>query len=141
MLIYGTGGYSNARAKVSYTDSYTNSGGIAPPNCGTAPNVCFNSGPEGPVITNASQSKNMSGWNVGGGVEQKFGKRFSIGFEYRHTDLRSKIFSPTNGTITNTGPETRGDNGGTGLLGNVSSGPTRISLKSDSFGVRFNFHF
>ncbi|MGI8470147.1 MAG: outer membrane protein [Pyrinomonadaceae bacterium] len=148
-LVYGTGGYSNVRAKVSYIDSYTNPGGITPPNCGPQPNVCFNSGPEGPVIITASQSKNMRGWNVGGGFEQKFGKRFSIGFEYRHTDLRSKTFSPTNGTVVNTGPETHGDANGfggsglgaTGLVGFVSSGPTRVSLKSDSFGVRVNFHF
>ena len=83
----------------------------------------------------------MNGWNVGGGIERKFGKRLSIGFEYRHTDFRSKTFTLSNQTTVNTGPETKGDNGGTGILGSVSTGPTLISLKSDSFGVRLNFHF
>lgn len=140
-LVYGTVGYDNARVQLKYTDSYTNPGGITPAGCGTAPNVCFNSGPEGPVITTASQSKNMGGWTAGAGVEQKFGKRLSIGFEYRYTDLGSKTFTPANAATANTGPETVGTNGATGLLGSVVSGPTRISLKSDSFGVRVNFHF
>ena len=84
----------------------------------------------------------MSGWNVGGGIERKFGNRLSIGFEYRHTDLRSKTFAPTNGTVVNTGASVAGTNGVIpDTQGQVSSGPTLISLKSDSFSVRFNFHF
>lgn len=140
-LVYGTGGYSNARAKVSSIDSFTNPGGQAPPNCGAVGNPCFNSGSEGPVITTATESKSMSGWNIGAGVEHKLGKHFSIGFEYRHTDLGSKTFSLSNRTTVNTGQETRGDNGQTGGLGSVNGAPTRVSLKSDAFSVRFNFHF
>ena len=92
-------------------------------------------------MTTAGQSKNMGGWTAGAGVEQKLGRRLSLGFEYRHTDLGSKTFTPTNATTVNNGPETVGTNGATGLLGSVASGPTRISLKSDSFRVRVNFHF
>ena len=140
-LVYGTGGYSNARVRVTNIDSYTNPGGLAAlcvANCTST----FNSGPSGPIVTTASQSKNMSGWNVGGGIEQKFGKLLSIGFEYRHTDLRSKTFAPTNAVVVNTGSSVAGTNGVIpDTQGQVSSGPTRISLKSDSFGVRVNFHF
>ena len=142
-LIYGTGGFSNARAQVTSIDSFTNPGGLAATSPGTA---AFNSGAEGPVVTTANETKNMNGWNVGGGFEQKFGKHLSIGFEYRHTDFRSKTFTLSNQTTINTGSETKGDAGGSGLgvtgnLGSVSTGPTSISLKSDSFGVRVNFHF
>lgn len=140
-LIYGTVGYDNARIRLKYTDSYINPGGTTPGGCGAAPNVCFNSGPEGPVVTTASQSKNMGGWTAGAGVEQKFGRRLSIGFEYRHTDLGSKTFTPAGASTVNNGHETVGTNGGRGLLGSVASGPTRVSLKNDSFSVRLNFHF
>ena len=60
---------------------------------------------------------------------------------FAQKDAHRVIFTLSNQTTVNTGPETKGDNGGTGILGSVSTGPTLISLKSDSFGVRVNFHF
>ena len=148
-LVYGTGGYSNAQARVSSIDSFTNPGGRAAAAISNGGFIChdglfdctFNSGPEGPVVTTANETKNMNGWNVGGGIERKFGKHLSIGFEYRHTNLGSKTFTLSNQTTVNTGPETIGDKGDKGQLGSVSTGPTIISLKSDSFGVRINYHF
>lgn len=142
-LVYGTGGFSDARVRAASIDSFTNPGGLAASGvCGGGNTPCqFNSGAEGPVVTTASEKQNMNGWNLGGGIEQKFGRHFSIGFEYRHTDLRSKTFTLGSQTTVNAGSETRGDNGAAGLLGSVSTGPTRISLKSDSFGVKANFHF
>ncbi len=140
-LVYATGGYASARARLTSIDSYTNPGGPTPPGSGGPGNPTFNSGPEGPVVTTASARRNMGGWTGGIGVEQALGRRFSAALEYRHTDLGAKDFSPTNTATVNTGPETRGDNGATGILGNVQSGPTRIQLQSDAVSLRLNFRF
>ena len=113
-LAYATGGYANARARVTSVDSFTNPGG---PAAACSPAPCqANLGPEGPVVTTSSDRHRMGGWTAGGGVEQQLGAHFSIGLEYRHTDLGAKSFAGTQTTV-NTGPETHGDNGGTGTLG------------------------
>lgn len=143
-LVYGTGGYANARARVMSIDSFTDPGGpgqVSGCLLGFSPPCIFNGGPEGPVVTTASESHNMGGWTVGGGLDHALGRHYSIGVEYRHTSLGSKVFTLATQTTTNTGPEKRGTNGGTGVLGSVSTGPTRISLRSDAISVRFNFHF
>ncbi|MEQ1765671.1 MAG: outer membrane beta-barrel protein [Pyrinomonadaceae bacterium] len=134
-LIFGTGGYSNARVRVNSTDTFTDPGG---PGAGTP---VFNGGPVGPVITTASESRNQGGWNVGGGLERKLGKRYSIGAEYRHTDLGSAAFALSDQSTVNTGPDKIGNGGQPGLPGSVSTGPTAVSLKSDTFRFRFNIHF
>jgi opacity protein-like surface antigen len=138
-LVYGTVGYTGARVGVSSIDTFTNPGGLTAP-C-AAPCTQANLGPSGPVVTTASEKQNMGGWTGGFGVERKLGERFSIGFEYRHSDFRSKTFALNSQTRTNTGPEATGTNGVAGLSGGVSTDPTRVSLKSDSFRARFNFHF
>jgi opacity protein-like surface antigen len=148
-LIYGLGGYSFARARVSSIDSFTNPGGLAAQGvCGAQNTPCqFNSGAEGPVITTASQNSNLSGFAVGGGFERKLNKQWSVGFEYSHTMYGSKTYALSSQTTKNTGPETLGEPlfvdgfGIHGLLGNVSTGPTKISLRVDTFGGRVNFHF
>lgn len=142
-LIYGTGGYGSAQVRATNIGSYSNPSGTAPVACAPFDNPCvqYQAGAEGPVITTSSQSKTMNGWIAGGGLEQKFGKRWSIGFEYRHTDLGSKTFTPTNATTINTGPEALGTNGGKSALGNVAHGPTLVSVRSDSFAIKVNFHF
>lgn len=133
-LIYGTGGYDNARVRVTSTDSYTNPGGAGAGG--------FNAGAQGPINTTANESRNMGGWTLGGGFEQKISKRISFGFEYRHTDLRSKTFTLNNQTTVNTGPSARGSDGVvSNFQGDVSTQPTQVSLKSDSFIVKVNFHF
>jgi opacity protein-like surface antigen len=141
-LIYGTVGYALARVQVSSIDTFINPGGLTAP-CVPPQSPCTqaNLGPSGPVVTTAEEEQNMNGWTGGVGIARKFGARISIGFEYRHTDYRSKTFTLGNQTTVNTGPEARGTNGVAGLPGGVSTDPTRVSLKSDSFGVRVNFHF
>lgn len=155
-LVYGTGGYSWARAEVAVNDSYINPGGPTPacPPPGTC--TSQNLGPSGPVVTTGSERFGMHGWNIGGGVERKIGKHFSLGFEYRHTDIGSKTFVFQQLTATNTGPQAVGTSLGAGNPGGVNLGvgetpgatstgpapnPTSFSHKSDSFGVRFNIHF
>lgn len=155
MLIYGTGGYSWARMEVRVNDAFINPGGLT---SACSPNPCgqANLGPSGPVVTTGSETFNMNGWNAGGGAEWKLGKRYSLGFEYRHTDLRSKTFTFQMLTATNTGPQAVGTNGVAGLPGGVSvpvaetpgatatgsaPNPTTFSHKSDTVGVRFNIHF
>ena len=139
-LVYATGGYANARAALTSVDSFTNPGGPAAP-CAPAP-CQANLGPEGPVVTTSSAPRRrMGGWTGGGGFEQQLGAHFSIGLEYRHTDLGAKTLSPVGGTAVNTGPETHGDNGATGLLGQVFTGPTHVSLRSDAIALRLNFRF
>lgn len=145
-LIYGTGGYAQARVRVSVNDSFINPGGHPPicdnPNSGANCSPGLTLAASGPVITTASESQNMGRWAGGVGFEHKFGARVSVGFEYRHTDLRDKTFALSNQTTVNTGPPPRGtDNRPTESTGSVNTGPTRVSLKSDSFGVRVNFHF
>lgn len=137
-LAYATGGYANARGRVTNVDSFTNPGGPAAP---CTPACQANLGPEGPVVTTGSAHRNMGGWTGGLGVEQALGAHFSIALEYRHTDLGSKDFTPSGGTVVNTGPETHGNNGGTGSLGQVSPGPTNISLTTDALSLRLNFRF
>jgi outer membrane immunogenic protein len=137
-LAYATGGYASARARVTSTDSFTNPGGPGAPNTDGS---TFNGGPEGPVVTTARDRRNMGGWTGGLGVEQALGAHFSVALEYRHTDLGAKNFTLANQATVNTGPESHGTNGGTGLLGNVSTGPTRVSLRSDAVGLRLNFRF
>lgn len=156
-LIYGTIGYALGRVKVSVRDSFINPGGLAASCGGVSGCVQVNLSASGPIVTTGSEEQNMGGWTGGFGVERKLRKRFSIGFEYRHTDLRSKDFAFTNLTLTNNGPQPTANNNTAGLFGGVngavgfginntvvgvtSGGSTKISLKSDSFGVRVNFHF
>lgn len=137
-LAYATAGYASARARMTSVDSFTNPGGPGAPNTDGS---TFNGGPEGPVVTTASARRNMSGWTGGVGIEQALGSRFSVALEYRHTDLGTGDFTPTNAATVNTGPEMRGSNGATGILGSVASGPTRIQLDSDALSLRLNFRF
>jgi opacity protein-like surface antigen len=137
-LAYATGGYANARVGVNSFDVFSNPGGPAAP---CTPACQANLGPEGPVLTTARERHAMGGWTAGGGVDQAIGSHFSIGLEARHTDLGSRDFALTSRTTTNLGPETHGDNGGTGTLGSVSAGPTRVSLRNDAISLRLNFRF
>ena len=141
-LLYGTVGYGQARVRVSSIDTFINPGGAtaacSPP---AFPCTQANLGASGPVVTTASEEQNMGGWTGGLGVARRLGAPFSIGFEYRRTDFGSKAFTLSNQTRVNTGPEARGTDGVAGLSGGVETGPTRVSIKSDSFSVRFNFHF
>jgi outer membrane immunogenic protein len=134
-LVYGTFGYALAHAQVSSIDTFLNPGGA------TLTSQPASLGPSGPVVTTAEEEKNMGGWTGGVGIERKLGTHVGIGLEYRHTDYRSETFTLGNQTTVNTGPEARGTNGVAGLSGGVSTAPTRVSLKSDSVGVRVNFHF
>lgn len=137
-LAYATGGYASARARMTSIDSFTNPGGPGAPNTDGS---TFNGGPEGPVVTTASARRNMGGWTGGLGIEQALGSHLSVALEFRHTDLGARDFTPTNATTVNTGPEMRGTNGATGLLGSVASGTTRIQLDSDALSLRLNFRF
>jgi opacity protein-like surface antigen len=138
-LLYATGGYARTSAMVSAIDSFTNPGG---PAAACAPAPCqANLGPEGPVVTTASERHSLSGWTAGAGIEQKLSKLLSIGLEYRHTDFGGHNFALANGTTVNTGPVTIGDNGQPGLLGSVSGGATRIKLQSDALSLRIALHF
>jgi outer membrane immunogenic protein len=137
-LAYAAGGYASARARATSVDSFTNPGGPGAPNTDGS---TFNGGPEGPVLTTASDRRNMGGWTGGLGAEQALGAHFSLALEYRHTDLGAKNFTLANQATVNTGPESHGTNGATGLLGSVSTGPTRISLRSDAVSLRLNFRF
>jgi opacity protein-like surface antigen len=121
--------------QVSSIDTFLNPGGA------TLTSSPANLGPSGPVVTTAEEEKNMGGWTGGVGIERKLSAHVGIGFEYRHSDYRSGTFTLGNQTTVNTGPEARGTNGVAGLPGGVSTEPTRVSLKSDSLGVRVNFHF
>ena len=141
-LFYLTGGYAQSHARVTSIDSFTNPGGLAAiGNCIGNPTCQANFGPEGPVVTTAVESHALGGWTAGAGVEHKIGKALSIGLDYRHTDLGSTAFTLANQTIVNTGPTTVGDNGQPGLLGSVSTGPTRIKARSDALSLRVAFHF
>ena len=140
-LIYGTVGYGLARVRVSSIDTFLNPGGLTAACPPASPCPQANLGASGPVVTTAEEEQNMGGWTGGFGVERKLGARVSAGFEYRHSDFRSKTFTLGNQATVNTGPEARGTNGVAGLPGGVATDPTRVSLKNDSFGVRVNFHF
>jgi outer membrane immunogenic protein len=133
-LVYGTGGYSYARIRVDENDVFTAPAGLAPPGCATpGPSPCFNALAAGPIIFTSSPAQNRHGWNAGGGVERRFNKRYSIGLEYRHTDLGSRTSAAESYLATYPTPPTN--------AAIISYAPTKISLKSDSFSVRFNFHF
>lgn len=133
-LVYGTGGYSYARIRLDENDVFSAPAGQAPTGCtGVAPNQCNNFPGSGPDIFTSSAAQNRHGWNAGGGVERKLGDRYSLGFEYRHTDLGSRMSvadsyhatyppSPTQAAI-------------------ITYAPTNVSLKSDTFSVRLNFHW
>jgi opacity protein-like surface antigen len=137
-LAYATGGYARTQAHVTSIDSFTNPGGPAAPCASACP---INLGPEGPVVTTASESQSFGGWAAGGGIEQRVGRHISIALEYRHTDFGSRTFALSNQTVVNTGPTTVGTDGQPGQLGSVSTGPTQIALKGDSLGIRLNWRF
>lgn len=137
-LAYATAGYASARTRMTSIDSYTNPGGAGAPNTDGS---TFNGGPEGPVVTTASARRSMGGWTGGVGIEQALGSQLSVALEFRHTNLGARDFTPTNATTVNTGPETRGTNGATGLLGSVANGPTRSQLDSNAVSLRLNFRF
>lgn len=138
-MFYVTGGYARTSATVTGIDSFTNPGGLAAA-CSPAP-CQANLGPEGPVVTTATERHSLSGWTGGAGVEQKLSKLLSIGLEYRHTAFGGHDFALANRTTVNTGPVTVGDNGQPGLLGSVSGGATRIKLQSDALSLRIALHF
>ena len=137
-LAYATGGYASARVGVVGFDSFNNPGGPAAP---CTPNCQANLGPEGPVLTIANELHTMAGWTAGIGADQAIGHHFSIGLEYRHSDFGTKTFTLANQVVQNLGPETHGDNGGTGLLGSVSTGPNRVSVRTDAIALRVNYRF
>lgn len=138
-LLYATGGYARTSAMVGAIDSFNNPGGPAA-TCAPAP-CQANLGPEGPVITTASERHALSGWTAGAGIEQKLSKLLSIGLEYRHTAFGSHDFALASRTTVNTGPVTVGDNGQPGMLGSVSGGETRIGVRSDALSLRIALHF
>lgn len=140
-LIYGTVGYGQARVRVSSIDTFINPGGLTAACAPASPCPQANLGPSGPVVTDAEEEQNMGGWTGGFGVERKLGAHVSAGLEYRHSDFGSKAFTLGNQTTVNTGPAPLGTNGVAGLPGGVVTEPTRLSLKSDSLGVRVSFHF
>jgi len=138
-LLYVNGGYARTSAMVSAVDSFNNAGGLAA-SCAPAP-CQANLGPEGPVVTTATERHALSGWTAGGGIERRLSKLLSIGLEYRHTDFGGHDFALANRTTVNTGAVTVGDNGQPGVLGSVAGGATRIKLQSDALSLRIALHF
>ena len=115
-------------------------GGLAAP-CTPAP-CQANLGPEGPNITeSANARRTVGGWRAGLGVDQRLGRHFSIGLEYLHTDLGTHDLTYHSSVTSFTGPFTRGDNGATGLHGQVVVGATRAAVTTDAIGLRLNFRF
>ena len=155
-LLYGTGGVAGAKANVSFTDTWADlPGGFAAPNALTgAPAACFfganynpancpgtaNVGPVGPIVTSGRQSQTHIGWTAGAGGEMAMSRRLSLGVEYRHTDLGSKSYLPTNPTTSINGP-TATQSGGAPAYGQAFPGATRISLSDDRVTVRINWRF
>ena len=139
-LAYATGGYANARMSAFATDTFNNPGGPAA-TCGTPGCPTTNSGPEGPnVTTEGSAAKSQGGWRAGLGLDHRFGRHFSIGLEYLHSDFGHADI-PFNSQVTSFGTLTRDSNGSAGTPGQVISASTRVSYRSDSLGVRLNFRF
>jgi outer membrane immunogenic protein len=138
-LIYGTGGYASARARMKAVGTFTNPGGLAA-NCSPAP-CQADLGPEGPVVSTAHDNKTLGGWTIGLGAEQALNEHLSVGLEFRHTDFGSKRFSLHDPSVTNTGPETVGDDAGHGTIGFVSAGSTRVHMRSDALGLKLNWGF
>jgi outer membrane immunogenic protein len=138
-LFYGTGGYANARVRVTTIGTFTNPGGLAA-SCAPAP-CQANLGPEGPVVSTFTGQQRKGGWAFGGGFDHMFSRHYSLGVEYRHTQISVNSFTAGSGSTVNTGPETHGDNGATGTLGMVSIPVTNFKLRSDAVSLRFNIHF
>jgi len=143
-LLYGTGGLAGARVRLTNTDTFFDPGGPGPLNIinGQQTNVGqANFGASGPTVSTASFSKTRLGWTAGGGVEQRVGAHFSIGLEYRHTDLGRVTYAVTD-TIVSAGAvitDTQGNHAS--IQPSISNAATSVRLHSDSISIRANFRF
>lgn len=175
-LIYFTGGYAAAKVRATAINTGFDPGGQAAPNAcnpvttmgctclpGTSPDPTSgncpsdfgraNFGAAGPVVrTSTAPSQWAAGWTLGVGFDHKIGKRFSVGAEYRHTDLGARDFLYDTLVSTTTGAIITDTHGGTapGIFvvpnsgssgGSLTTPPDHISLKSDMVRFRFNVHF
>ena len=79
-LIYATGGVAwvNMRDRAFYTYAPTVTGAVTTAN----PGVAF-----GPFNTSGARENTRTGWTVGGGVELMTARNFTVGVEYRHTEV------------------------------------------------------
>ena len=74
-LVYGAAGYSFAETKLSLIG------------------LCYNAAdPTVPLVFNFGRSKNLSGFNLGVGVERQFGDHFSGRLEYVYEDFGSNTY-------------------------------------------------
>ena len=79
-------------------------------------------GASGPLESALLQSDTRGGWTVGGGVEFKLTRQFSLGLEFMHTDLGRS--TDINGPTAIGATETYG-----------------VGLRSNSIMGRFNYLF
>jgi opacity protein-like surface antigen len=138
-LVYATGGYASARLSAFGIDTFTNPGG---PAAACSPACQANLGPEGPNTTISSNARGtVGGWRAGLGVDQRLGRHFSIGLEYLHTAYGAHNLTFLSSVTSFAGTFTHGDNGATGIHGQINTAATRVALTTDAIGLRLNFHF
>jgi outer membrane immunogenic protein len=145
MQAYATGGVAGGRLRFLRLDTYTNPGGLAPPSCGPAPCIQITANPFADSYSGVSEH-DQTGWTAGGGLDWAISRRFSLGLEYRHTDLGRHSFDPTlsvvsaaNASFTTPGVVVPGD--ATGRVGFADSAPTRVRYTNDAVTARLNFRF
>ena len=111
-MIYASGGVASAQVRLRATDSYTLPAGAGAANFnGTVIAPAF-----GPIVTSASQTRTLTGWTAGGGIEHKLGKSgLTIGLDARYADYGSKTYTLPGATTMVSGPLVfTGAEGGTG---------------------------
>lgn len=96
LLLYATAGFAGGRAKITATDTWFDPGG--PGTAGT------NFGVLGPYVTTAHDSRHLTGFTGGVGVERRFRRSLSVGAEYRYTRLGAGTFSLDDPSVDVQGP-------------------------------------
>jgi outer membrane immunogenic protein len=149
-LVYATGGLAGSRVRMTGSDTFTTPAGAAATSGGTA---AFVAPAIGPVIIASTETRSMTGWTAGGGIEYKISPRLGIGFDARYTDYGSRDFTLASGctpaacvTGTVSAPpvtiiQTSTGTTGTPMLPGAVPGATSLRFRSINLAVRAVYHF
>jgi opacity protein-like surface antigen len=144
MLIYGTGGLAAANLTMSSVGTWVSPGGLAEPD--TSPSgVTANLGALGPSVTTVTEESHLQwGWTIGVGGEHPVHPSFSVGVEYRFTQLGTGSFdlldrqTVLQGALTGNTTTTSTTAFTTPA---VLSGSTELKYKDHRFLVRGSWRF
>jgi len=144
-LIYATGGVASAQVRLRASDVYTLPAGSAAPSVSNG-GVGVVAPAFGPITTSGSQTRTLTGWTAGGGIEHKLGTGgLTIGLDARYADYGSKTYTlPSVTTVVSGSLVFTGAEGGTGNpipTPIATPGPTRVSLSDVRVAVRLAWHF